>query len=59
MGKMNLLELRFSPIEGQQHHFKVSMESCLSGEVDTKAVLPFLDAEDSNIDRRFTKLFDI
>ena len=51
---MNLLELRFYPIEGKQHCFKVSVEGS-SGEVHHEPVLPFLDGEIPDIrDRRFT-----
>lgn len=51
---MNLLELRFYPIEGKQDCFKVSVEGS-SGEVHYEPVLPFLDSETPNTpDRRFT-----
>ncbi|MDZ8241503.1 MAG: CHAT domain-containing protein [Nostoc sp. ChiQUE01a] len=50
MSKNNLLELRFYPIEEQQHRFKVSIEGS-SGEVHYEPTLPFLD---DAIDRRFT-----
>ena len=51
---MNLLELRFYPIEGKQHCFKVSVEGS-SGEVHHEPVLPFLDGEIPGVrDRRFT-----
>lgn len=50
---MNLLELRFYPIEGNQRCFKVSVEGSL-GEIYAEPVLPFLDGDNSNIDRRFT-----
>ncbi|KYC36508.1 hypothetical protein WA1_43240 [Scytonema hofmannii PCC 7110] len=41
MSKVNLLELRFYPIEGNQQRFKVSVEG-FSGEVHHEPVLPFL-----------------
>ncbi len=51
---MNLLELRFYPIEGKQDGFKVSVEGS-SGEVHHEPVLPFLDSETPDApDRRFT-----
>ena len=51
---MNLLELRFYPIEGKQDGFKVSVEGS-SGEVHHEPVLPFLDSETPDaLDRRFT-----
>jgi hypothetical protein len=51
---MNLLELRFYPIERRQDGFKVSVEGS-SGEVHHEPVLPFLDSETPDIrDRRFT-----
>ncbi|MDZ8025973.1 MAG: CHAT domain-containing protein [Nostoc sp. DedQUE11] len=50
MSKGNLLELRFYPIEEQQHRFKVSIEG-LSGEVHYEPTLPFLD---DAINGRFT-----
>ncbi len=51
---MNLLELRFYPIEGKQHCFKVSVEGS-SGEVHHEPSLPFLEGEIPDIrDRRFT-----
>ncbi|MEB3180360.1 MAG: CHAT domain-containing protein [Nostocaceae cyanobacterium] len=51
---MNLLELRFYPIEKKQDCFKVSMEGS-SGEVHHEPVLPFLDTETpDDSDRRFT-----
>jgi hypothetical protein len=54
MSKINLLELRFYPIEGNQQRFKVSVEG-FSGEVHHEPVLPFLDGEAPNVqDRRFT-----
>ncbi len=54
MSKVNLLELRFYPIEGNQQRFKVSVEG-FSGEVHYEPVLPFLDGEAPNLqDRRFT-----
>ncbi len=49
---MNLLELRFYPIEGKQYCFKVSVEAS-SGEVHHEPDLPFLEGK--NVwDRRFT-----
>lgn len=54
MSKDNLLELRFYPIEEQQHRFKVSVEGS-SGEVYHEPTLPFLDDAIANsVDRRFT-----
>jgi formylglycine-generating enzyme required for sulfatase activity len=51
---MNLLELRFYPIEEKQDCFKVSVEGS-SGEVHHEPVLPFLDSETPDApDRRFT-----
>ncbi|ACC83231.1 CHAT domain-containing protein [Nostoc punctiforme] len=51
---MNTLELRFYPIEGKQHSFKVSVEGS-SGEVHYEPELPFLDGEIPDVvDRRFT-----
>lgn len=51
---MNLLELRFYPIEGKLNCFKVSVEGS-SGEVHHEPVLPFLDGEIPDVrDRRFT-----
>jgi hypothetical protein len=51
---MNLLELRFYPIEGKQDCFKVSVEGS-SGEVHHEPVLPFLDSETPDVqDRSFT-----
>ena len=51
---MNLLELRFLPIEGKKDCFKVSVEGA-SGEVDCQAGLPFFDGETTDIqDRGFT-----
>lgn len=50
---MNLLELRFYPIEGKQDCFKVSVEGL--GEVDYQPSLPFLERETSAVqNRRFT-----
>jgi hypothetical protein len=51
---MNLLELRFYPIEGKQDCFKVSVEGSF-GEVHHEPVLPFLDSETPEVpNRRFT-----
>lgn len=51
---MNTLELRFYPIEGKQHSFKVSVEGS-SGEVHHEPELPFLDGKIPDVvDRRFT-----
>ncbi len=51
---MNLLELRFYPIEGKQDGFKVSVEGS-PGEVHHEPALPFLDSETpDDPDRRFT-----
>lgn len=51
---MNLLELRFYPIEGKQYCFKVSAEGSL-GEVHHEPSLPFLEGEIPDVrDRRFT-----
>jgi len=51
---MNLLELRFYPIEGKEDGFKVSVEGSF-GEVAHEPMLPFLDTETPDIqDRRFT-----
>ncbi len=51
---MNLLELRFLPIEGRKDSFKVSVEGA-SGEVDCQPGLPFVDGETTDIqDRGFT-----
>lgn len=51
---MNILELRFYPIEGKQHSFKVSVEGS-SGEVHHEPALPFLDGKIPDVvDRRFT-----
>ena len=50
---MNLLELRFYPIEGKHDGFKVSGEGSL-GEVYHEPSLPFLDEAADKQDRRFT-----
>jgi hypothetical protein len=51
---VNTLELRFYPIEGKQHSFKVSVEGS-SGEVHYEPSLPFIDDEiPDGVDRRFT-----
>lgn len=50
---MNRLKLHFSAIKGKQHCFKVSVEGSL-GEAYAEPALPFLDGENSDIDRRFT-----
>ncbi|MEQ8962016.1 MAG: CHAT domain-containing protein, partial [Coleofasciculus sp. C2-GNP5-27] len=51
---MNVLELRFYPIQGKQDRFKVIVEGS-SGEVDHEPILPFLDPETpDNQDKRFT-----
>ncbi|MEA5499183.1 CHAT domain-containing protein [Limnoraphis robusta Tam1] len=51
---MKLLQVRFYPIEGNPHRFKVTVEGS-SGEAHYEPSLPFFENESSEIkDRRFT-----